>query len=208
MSFYSEKILPLFYNFSMGRESITKGRKRVLKNASGNVLEIGFGTGLNLPHYPSSVKKITTVDKNSGMNKQAQKLINKSKIEVDNKVLNSESLPFEAQTFDTVVSTYTLCSISNINSALSEIYRVLKSHGKFIFHEHGLSEDDKIRKWQNRLNPFQKIFADGCHLNRNFEALLGNTGFRLIEINKFYMDGPKTHSFMFEGIAVRKDYPA
>jgi len=105
MSFYSEAVIPLFYDMVMDNPHIKKGRKNILKNVSGEVLEIGFGTGLNLPHYPPAVTKLTIIDKNPGMNKRAQERISASKIEVDNKVINGEELPYEDESFDSVVST-------------------------------------------------------------------------------------------------------
>ena len=204
MSFYSEAVIPLFYDMVMDKPHIKKGRINILKNVSGEVLEIGFGTGLNLPHYPPAVTKLTIIDKNPGMNKQAQERISASKIKVDNKVLNGEELPFEDESFDSVVSTFTLCSIENIDKALKEFYRVLKPDGKYYFQEHGLANDLKIRKWQNRINPFQKVLADGCNLNRNIKSLIENTGFSITEFENYFLEkGPKTHTFMYEGIACK-----
>jgi ubiquinone/menaquinone biosynthesis C-methylase UbiE len=188
----------------MDKPYIKEGRKNLLKNVSGEVLEIGFGTGLNLPHYPSSVTKLTIIDKNPGMNKQAQERISASKIKVENKVINGEELPFEDKSFDSVVSTFTLCSIEDVDKSLKEIYRTLKPDGKFFFQEHGLANDPKIRKWQNRLNPFQKVWADGCNLNRDIKFLIEKSGFNLIEFKNYFLEkGLKTHTFMYEGIACK-----
>ncbi len=188
----------------MDKPYIKEGRKNILKNVSGEVLEIGFGTGLNLPHYPSTVTKLTIIDKNPGMNKQAQERISVSKIKVDNKVINGEELPFEDESFDSVVSTFTLCSIQDIDKSLKEIYRTLKPDGKFFFQEHGLADDPKIRKWQNRINPLQKVWADGCNLNRDIKFLIEKTGFNIIEFKNYFLEkGLKTHTFMYEGIACK-----
>jgi ubiquinone/menaquinone biosynthesis C-methylase UbiE len=204
MGFYSEKIIPFFYDKSMDKAHIEEGRKEILKDVSGEVLEIGFGTGLNLPHYSSTVKKLTIIDKNPGMNKKAQSRIQQCDIEIESKVLNGEELPFENDSFDSVVSTYTLCSIKNIEQALKEIHRVLKADGKFFFQEHGLSDNPKIQKLQNFLNPLQKIWADGCHLNRDFKLLIENSGFRFESFRNYVMEeDPKTHGYMYEGIAVK-----
>ena len=188
----------------MDKPYIKEGRKNILKNVSGEILEIGFGTGLNIPHYPHSVTKLTIIDKNPGMNKQAQERISASKIKVDNKVLNGEELPFEDESFDSVVSTFTLCSIQNIDKSLKEIHRVLNTNGKFFFQEHGLANEPKIRKWQNRLNPFQKVWADGCNLNRDIKSLIENAGFNITEHKNYFLEkGLKTHTFMYEGIACK-----
>lgn len=204
MGFYSDVVIPFFYDKSMDKPHIKEGRKNILKDVSGEVLEIGFGTGLNLPHYPPAVARLTIIDKNPGMSKRAQERISASKINVDNKVINGEELPFEDESFDSVVSTFTLCSIQNIDKALKEIYRVLKPDGKFFFQEHGLANDPKIRKWQNRINPFQKIWADGCNLNRDIKSLIENTGFNVTEFKNYFLEkGLKTHTFMYEGIACK-----
>jgi ubiquinone/menaquinone biosynthesis C-methylase UbiE len=136
----------------MKRPFIAKHRQGLLAHAYGKVLEIGFGTGLNLPHYPEQVRKITTVDPNIGMNRLAQKRIEQSGIEVDQRILRGERLPFEDGTFDCVVSTFTLCSIEKVNQAVAEIYRVLKANGRYLFLEHGLSPEPAVQKWQRRLN--------------------------------------------------------
>ena len=204
MSFYSDVVIPFFYDKSMDKPYIKEGRKNILKNVSGEVLEIGFGTGLNIPHYPPSVTKLTIIDKNPGMNKQAEERISASKIKVDNKVINGEELPFEDDSFDSVVSTFTLCSIQNIDKSLKEIHRVLNIDGKFFFQEHGLANEPKIRNWQNRLNPFQKVWADGCNLNRDIKSLIENNGFSITEFKNYFLEkGLKTHTFMYEGIACK-----
>ena len=204
MSFYSDVVIPFFYDKSMDKPYIKEGRKNILKNVSGEVLEIGFGTGLNIPHYPPSVTKLTIIDKNPGMNKQAQERISASKIKVDNKVLNGEELPFEDESFDSVVSTFTLCSIQNIDKSLKEIHRVLNIDGKFFFQEHGLANEPKIKNWQNRLNPFQKVWVDGCNLNRDIKSLIENNGFSITEFKNYFLEkGLKTHTFMYEGIACK-----
>lgn len=188
----------------MDKPYIKEGRKNLLRNVNGEVLEIGFGTGLNLPHYPSSVTKLTIIDKNPGMNKKAQERILASKINVENKIINGEELPFDDESFDSVVSTFTLCSIKAIDKSLKEIYRTLKPDGKFFFQEHGLANDPKIRNWQNRINPFQKMWADGCNLNRDIKLLIEQNGFHIIEFKNYFLEkGWKTHTFMYEGIACK-----
>src|SRR5207302_2359277 len=127
----------------------------LLTHANGDILEIGFGTGLNLPHYPPHVRKLTTVDPNVGMYRKARRRIKRAGVEVDQRVLGGERLPFEDRTFDCVVSTFTLCSIEGVAQALQEVYRGLKAGGKFLFLEHGLSPPLNVQKWQHRLNWLQ-----------------------------------------------------
>ncbi len=203
MGFYAQKILPRLLDWSMSSPDLAQYRQEVLHNAYGKILEIGFGTGLNLAFYPNHVAQITTIDANAGMNDISERRIQESSIEVEHQVLNGESLPMPDQTYDCVVSTWTLCSIARVDRALSEIYRVLKIGGKFIFIEHGLSNEPNIQNWQNRLTPFQKIIADGCHLNRNIQQLVQNQ-FMNVEVETFYVKGlPKVGGYMYKGIAIR-----
>ena len=187
----------------MSASEFSEHRRQLLKLAVGEILEIGFGTGLNLAHYPPSVQKLTVLDANPGMNALAQKRISDSDIEVKSLVANGEHLPLPDQSFDTVVSTWTLCSIANIKAALSEIYRVLKPSGKLLFIEHGLSDDPKIQLWQNRLTPLQKTIADGCHLNRNIRELL-ETNFEQIELKQFALaNTPAILGSTYQGSATK-----
>ncbi|MEB3282763.1 MAG: class I SAM-dependent methyltransferase [Lyngbya sp.] len=203
MGFYSRVILPRLLDWAMSDPAFTQYRQKVLAHVEGEVLEIGFGTGLNLSYYPHHIEKITTVDPNSGMNKLAQKRIEASKIKVENRILNSENLPMADSTFDSVVSTWTLCSIAQVEKALQEIYRVLKPGGKFFFVEHGLSDKPNIQVWQHRLTPLQKIIGDGCHFNRNIQQLLEQQ-FYSITLEKFDIENfPKVGSYTYLGVATK-----
>lgn len=203
MGFYSNWIFPRLIDVVMSNPAMERQRQELLKEAIGETLEIGFGTGLNLKHYPEYIKKITTLDVNKGMNYIAQKRIQSSNIEVNNQVLNSEELPMPDHSFDTVVSTWTLCSIVKVEQALTEIYRVLKSGGKFLFLEHGLSDKPQIQVWQNRLTPLQKVIGDGCHLNRNIQKLVENQ-FDHVHLERFNLeDTPETIAYTYKGIAYK-----
>ncbi|MBM4073204.1 MAG: class I SAM-dependent methyltransferase, partial [Planctomycetes bacterium] len=173
LGFYSQIVFPCLCDLVLNRPFVAKHRRELLADACGEVLEIGFGTGLNLPHYSFPVRKITTVDPNTGMHRLAQKRVRKSGIDVDQRVLGSERLPFEDGAFDCVVSTFTLCSIQDVEQAVAELYRVLKPGGRFLFLEHGLSPEPKVQKWQRRLNWLAMAFAGGCHLDRDIERLAG-----------------------------------
>ena len=188
----------------MSGDSFANYRRLILADAIGSVLEIGFGTGLNLAYYPQNrVEKITTVDVNPGMNKLAQKRIAASSIEVDYQVLNGEKLPMADSTFDTVVSTWTLCSIKQVETAISEIHRVLKPGGKFLFIEHGLSNEPNIQTWQHRITPIQKVIGDGCHLNRPIRLLIAKQ-FSNLDIQEFYSPNtPKIGGYFYQGIAIK-----
>ncbi|MGL5192277.1 MAG: class I SAM-dependent methyltransferase [Chroococcales cyanobacterium] len=203
MKFYSQVVLPKLMDITMSDPRISQYREEVLSEVSGNVLEIGFGTGLNLPHYPETVQKLTTVDPNPGMNQLAQNRIESSDIDVEVRVISGEDLPFPDESFDSVVSTWTLCSIAQVERALAEIHRVLKSTGKFFFLEHGLSEKPKIQGCQNFLTPLQKIVGDGCHLNRPIQSLVENQ-FQILELDRFYAPKiPKTVGYLYKGVAVK-----
>jgi ubiquinone/menaquinone biosynthesis C-methylase UbiE len=204
INIYSRLIFPSLIDRVMSGESFANYRRVVLADAIGSVLEIGFGTGLNLAYYPvDRVNKITTVDVNAGMNKLAQQRVAASKIEVDYRVLDGENLPMDDSTFDTVVSTWTLCSIKDIYRSISEIYRVLKPNGKFLFIEHGLSNEPDIQTWQHRLTPIQKIIGDGCHLDRQIRSLISQQ-FDKLDIQEFYNpDAPKIGGYFYQGIAIK-----
>jgi ubiquinone/menaquinone biosynthesis C-methylase UbiE len=203
MGFYSQKILPYLLDWSLSDPNITKYRKEILAQVKGEVLEIGFGTGLNLSYYPKGLEKLVTIDSNAGANKLAKKRIQSSSITVDNQVLNGESLPMLDNTFDSVVSTFTLCSIAKIEQALKEVYRVLKPGGQFFFLEHGLSNEPKIQIWQNRLTPIQKIIADGCHFNRNIRHLVEQQ-FDNVKLEEFVGENlPKIAGYLYKGVAIK-----
>ena len=201
MGVYSEFVFPRLLELTMSSGSMTDYRKALLSEVSGNVLELGFGTGLNLPHYPATVTSLTTVDPNGGMGAIAQKRIEASPIPVTTQRLSGENLPMENASFDNVVCTWTLCSIPDANQALSEAYRVLKPGGKFFFIEHGLSNEGSIQTWQNRITPVQKVVADGCHLNRKIDALVSAV-FDDISVKAFYAPKlPKIMGYFYQGVA-------
>ncbi|WP_414541133.1 class I SAM-dependent methyltransferase [Nostoc sp. CCY0012] len=203
MGFYSQKILPYLLDWSLSDPNIAKYRKDILAQVKGEVLEIGFGTGLNLSYYPQGLEKLVTIDSNPGANKLAEKRIQSSSITVDNKVLNGENLPMLDNTFDSVVSTFTLCSIAKVEQALKEVYRVLKPGGQFFFLEHGLSNEPKIQVWQNRLTPIQKIIGDGCHFNRNIRQLV-EYQFDNVQLEEFVGENlPKIPGYLYKGVAIK-----
>ena len=204
MGIYSQYIFPRLMNWSMSGRHLAPYRAALLQHARGKVLELGFGTGLNLPYYPAHIGELHTVEVNAGMQKLAQKRIHHSPIQVHFHRLNAEQLPFEEESFDTVVSTWTLCSIAHIRQALAEVYRVLRPAGQFLFVEHGLSPEPAVQQWQHRLTPFQKVLANGCHLDRNIEALVQEAGFTFVELRKEYAAGsPKVAGYFYIGVAAK-----
>ena len=204
MGIYSKFIFPRLMDLGMSSRATTPYRQEVLKQAQGKVLEIGFGSGLNLPYYPAHIQRLDTVDVNEGMKKLAKKHLARSPIAVAYHVLDAQQLPFPDASFDTVVSSWTLCSIARVDQALAEVYRVLKPGGRFLFVEHGLSPDADVQKWQHRLTPLQKWMADGCHLDRNIEGIIGAAGFRIEQMRKEYAPGtPKVSGYFYIGMATR-----
>src|SRR4051794_16609516 len=204
MGFYSRFVFPRLCDRLMGLPALAGLRKEVLADVGGDVLEVGFGTGLNLAHYPEHVRSITTVDPNPGMNKMAQRRIAASGIEVDQRVLPGEALLFDEGTFDCVVSTWTMCSIPEVGRALGEVYRVLRPGGRLVFLEHGLSEDPRVRAWQRRLNPIERVLADGCRLDLDVEGVVRGQPFGQVEVERFEIDGlPRTHGTMYRGWAMK-----
>jgi ubiquinone/menaquinone biosynthesis C-methylase UbiE len=200
MGFYSRALLPLLCDFVLDRPFVAKYRRELLAHANGNILEIGFGTGLNLPLYAPHVRKVTTIDPNVGMYRRARRRIKDAGIEIDQPVGDGERLPFDDRTFDCVVSTFTLCSIEDVAQALAEVYRVLKSGGELLFLEHGLSPELNVQKWQHRLNWLQMRLAGGCHLDRNIRSLVSAQPFASVKVEEFYIEKtPKTHGYLYRG---------
>jgi SAM-dependent methyltransferase len=204
LGFYSRFIFPRLCDRLMGLPSLAGLRKEVLADVGGDILEVGFGTGLNLAHYPEHVRRITTVDPNPGMNKLARRRIEASGIEVDQRGLGGEALTFDDETFDCVVSTWTMCSIPEVGRALGEVYRVLRPGGRLVFLEHGMSDDPGVQKWQRRLNPIEGLLGDGCRLDLDVEAVVRGQPFHRVEVERFEMERvPRTHGTMYRGFGVK-----
>ena len=199
MGFYDRVVLPRVINCVCGLKPTNKQREKVVPLAEGRVLEIGIGSGLNLPFYNSTnVSHIIGIDPSPEMwNLNTYN----GDIDINYEQASAENLQFEADSFDSVVCTYTLCTIPDANKALQEIRRVLKPTGKFLFTEHGLAPDDKVSKTQNRINPYWKKVSGGCNLNRNIEALITQNNLAFQSIDKMYIPGWKPVSFNYWGIA-------
>ena len=202
MSIYSRHVFPHLLDWIMSQPAFMAARAELLEPVKGDVLEIGFGTGLNLGYYPETVDTLTTVDVNPGVHRLAEKRLAKTRLPVKFELVSGERLPMPDNSYDAVVSTWTLCSIPDVVSALREIRRVLKPEGRFYFVEHGLSPDPSIAKWQHRLTPVQKVIADGCHLNRDTLALVRQAGMTTESYRQFEAEGlPAVGAFMTLGVA-------
>jgi len=206
MSLYSRLIFPWLCDLALSQPLIAEHRRQLLSAVGGNVLEVGFGTGLNLPHYPPDVRQITAVDPNRGMHRRAQRRMKQAAVDVDLRFLSGERLPFDNNRFDCVVTTFTMCSVVDPRQALQEIVRVLKPKGRFFFLEHGLSPDPAIQQRQRRLNWLQSLIGDGCKLDRNMKELISAHAFNPVDVEEFYLEKmPKTHGYMYRGIATKWD---
>lgn len=201
-SWYDRRVLPWLVDFTCGLKPIRRQRSRVVPSAHGRVLEIGMGTGLNLEHYePGRVDRLTGLEPAAEMHHLARKRMQHAGLAVDFIGLSAEGIPEADETFDSVVVTYTLCTIPDPAAALREMRRVLKPDGQLIFCEHGLAPDDSVQRWQHRLTPYWMKVAGGCHLNRDIPALLAQTGFRATDMETGYLPGPRPLSYNFRGTA-------
>lgn len=202
MSLYRERILPYFLHRGMAAERHEKYRKDVVASAHGKVLEIGFGSGLNLAHYSKNVTHVTGIEPNPGMRKYAVKLAHEYEFPVTLLDMDAQRLGFEDGEFDTVVSTWTMCSIPDLHRALLEAKRVLKPGGELLFIEHGLAPDPKLQKWQHLATKFSKVLFDGCHANRNISDFVVRAGFDVTRLDNFFAPGmPKSGGYMYSGSA-------
>ena len=204
MDLYSRYVFPRFCDWLMRNPRMSRLRMEVLSQVDGEILEIGFGTGLNLEHYPGRVRQITAVDPGLGMTRIARRRIEGSRIDVDLRAATAENLPFADERFDCVVSTWTLCSINQAERAVSEIRRVSGPRGHLSLLEHGLGEDPAVRRWQRRLTPLQRRIADGCRLDVDIEALINEGAWARVRVERFLLEGaPRIIGSMYRGAAVK-----
>lgn len=203
MSFYEQHILPHVIDFACGDKVIMEQRAEVLSAAEGRVLEIGMGSGLNLRYYnPDKVDFVWGLEPSEGMRKKAAKNLANSPVKVDWLGLPGEEIPLDNHSADTVVLTFTLCTIPDWRTALQQMHRVLKPGGKLLFCEHGAAPDESVARWQNRINPVWKKVAGGCHLNRRIPDLLEQGGFSIRELDMDYLPKtPRIAGFRYKGIA-------
>jgi ubiquinone/menaquinone biosynthesis C-methylase UbiE len=177
MRFWGERVFPwLMDKMAADDEELKALRTRALAPTGGRVLELGFGTGLNLYHYPSGIRRIVAVDPNPGMKERARERMASLGIDVEHHRITAETLPFDASSFDSVVCTLTLCSIPRVDQALGEVRRVLKPGGQFLFLEHGRHPDPGVSRWQDRLNGVWGKLFDGCNINRDMPRLIADSG--------------------------------
>ncbi len=206
MSLYEKYVLPKFLNCACGSKPISYQRKKVVPLAEGKVLEIGIGSGLNLPFYDKAkIDEIWGLDPSEQLSEMAKQVADEESMEVKFISSGAEDIPLPDNYFDCVLVTYTMCTIPEVQRANQEIRRVLKEDGKMIFCEHGEAPDQNIRKWQNRINPFWGKLAGGCNINRKIPSLIQDSGFDIIEMEAMYLPNtPKIAGYNYWGYAVSK----
>lgn len=201
MGIYGNHVLPRILNCAMAMSFIGEERRKCLVEVSGRVLEIGFGSGHNLPYYSNRVEKIVAVDPSALGERLARKRILMAPFPVDFMALEGEKISAPDASFDSVVSTFTLCTIPDVAAALRQMRRVLKPEGRLFFLEHGKSSDPAVQRRQMVLNGLQRRLFGGCHLNRDMERLIREAGFEIASIEKYYSRGPKFSSYFYRGVA-------
>jgi ubiquinone/menaquinone biosynthesis C-methylase UbiE len=198
MGLYQDCVLPFLIHLSMSNRQLADYRRRTVAAAHGRVLEIGIGSGLNLSLYGREVSAIYGIDPSAKLLERAAKQQPRKPVLVR---ASAETAPFEDGTFDAIVTTWTLCSIPDVLSALREMQRLLRRDGRLLFVEHGLARDRAVARWQNRLTPCWKCVAGGCHLNRKIDDLIVAAGFRIEHLETGYMRGRNPFAYMYEGVA-------
>jgi len=202
MGLYSDYVFPRFMDWVMSGKEFMRCRAVLLQDAHGEILEIGLGTGLNLPLYPKAVSRLHAVDPALLLPERVARRSKSASFPTYLTRVSAEMLPFDNRSFDCVVSTWTLCTIPDPVKALQEVRRVLKPTGQFLFLEHGRSENEKIAAWQDRLNPIQRIIGCGCNLNRRIDQLVSQAGLCILKLERFQMQTiPRLGGEMYRGVA-------
>ena len=202
MGLYRERILPVLVDRACGTAGLKKWRAELSSGLAGRVLEIGFGSGLNVDHYPSTVEQVLAVEPSAKAFRIAQRRIESSPVLIELVGLDGQLIPLPDDSCDDALCTFALCTIPDVDAALAEVRRVLRPGGRFHFLEHGLAPDPRVAVWQRRLEPLQRRVADGCHLTRDPITLVRSAGFGLDDVDQRYGSGPKPWTWFTRGVAV------
>jgi ubiquinone/menaquinone biosynthesis C-methylase UbiE len=208
MAVWREHVVPRLTDVMLGTEEVRRHRERVVAGMRGSIVEIGFGSGLNVPLYPPEVEVVYAVDPSAVGRKLAEKRVNASPIRIEFVGLDGEHLPLDDASVDGALSTFTLCTIPDVSQALREVRRVLRPGGVFHFLEHGLCPEPTTARWQRRFNGFQQRIAAGCHLDRSIDRLVRDAGFEIQELRNDWFRGPrfsKPWGYLYEGVAMKRD---
>ena len=205
MGIYREQVVPRLVDRMCGAAGFDRWRARVVEGLSGRVVEVGFGSGLNVPHYPDSVAVVLAVEPATVARRRAEPRIRASPVPVEHVGLDGQQIPLDDACCDAALFTFTLCTVPDPDQALSEIRRVLRPGGAVHFLEHGLSPEDGVARWQHRLEPMQRRVADGCHLTRDPAALVEGAGFLMQRNEQRYVRGPKPWCWLTLGVAVKPE---
>ena len=203
MGFYGDKVLPRFIDVALGTKAFDVIRARVASDLDGEVLEVGFGSGRNVPHYPPGVTRVRAIDPATVGRKLAAGRVSASSVPVDYVGLDGQHLPLDDTSVDHVLVTWTLCTIPDVSTALDEIHRVLRPGGALHFVEHGRSPRPRVAQWQDRLTPVWGKAFGGCHLNRSISDIVTASGLVMSRLDEYSLPGPQLFGYMFEGIATK-----
>jgi ubiquinone/menaquinone biosynthesis C-methylase UbiE len=201
MSFYQRHVLPYLVHLAMRQNQLVPFRRRVIGAAEGQVLEIGIGSGLNLPLYGPGVRSVIGLEPSPELLRMARERGRAASISIEFLEASAEAIPLDDGCVDTIITTWTLCTIPDVARALAEMRRVLRPGGVLLFVEHGRAPEPGVARWQNRLDPLWSRIAGGCHLNRKIDDLISASGFRIDALTNARLPGPRTHTFLYEGRA-------
>jgi ubiquinone/menaquinone biosynthesis C-methylase UbiE len=203
MGFYVDRVLPRITDLALSGREFRKIRARVCAELAGEVLEVGFGSGRNVAHYPAAVTRVRAVEPATRAQALASERVAASPVPVEYVGLDGEHLPLADESVDHVLTTWTLCTIPDVDRALGEMRRVLRPGGSLHFVEHGRAPQPRVARWQDRLTPIQRRVAGGCHLNRQIDRLIETAGLNMMRLDTYFASGPKPYVHFFEGVAAK-----